>query len=170
MAATSRWGALDIIRPATEATTLMRPASSGPPASFRWHLFAALAVAAAVCAPMTAARAQADPIDGAWQQIESNAGACPACRISFDQGDASWTVTANNGWSARVIARPGSDATRIAGIGRWNSGLSGGFAGKPFEVDFVVRDQRLYMSMLVDMKNGAKRVIRGVYGRIWFGA
>jgi hypothetical protein len=119
---------------------------------------------------MKGAKAQADQIDGAWQQVESNAGACPGCRISFDQGNGSWTVTANNGWTARVVARPNGDLTKAAGVGRWNSGLPGSFAGKPFDVDFALRDQRLYMSMLVDMKNGSKRVIRGVYGRTWFGA
>jgi hypothetical protein len=133
------------------------------------HSFAALAIAVA-CASMTPAKAQVDQIDGAWQQLESNAGVCPGCRISIDQGNASWAVTANNGWTARLVARPDGDAIRATGIGRWNSGLIGGFAGKSFEVDFVLRDQRLYMSMLVDMKNGSKRVIRGVYGRVWFGA
>jgi hypothetical protein len=133
-------------------------------------VFAALAIAAAACASMTGAKAQVDQIDGDWQQVESNAGGCPACRISFDQGTASWTVTANNGWTARVVARPNGDATKAGGVGRWNSGVTGVLAGKPFEVDFALRDQRLYMSMRVDMKNGSKRVIRGVYGRIWFGA
>jgi hypothetical protein len=151
----------------------MCPALSGPPASLLRvgrHVFAALGIAVAACASMTGAKAQVDQIDGDWQQVDSNAGSCPGCRISFDQGSASWTVTANNGWMARVVARPNGDATKAAGVGRWNAGLTGAFAGKPFEVDFALRDQRLYMSMVVDMKNGSKRVIRGVYGRIWFGA
>jgi hypothetical protein len=151
----------------------MCPASSGPLVSLlgiRRHLFTALAMAVAAYASMTGANAQVDQIDGAWAQIESNAGACPGCRISFDQGNASWAVTANNGWTARVSARPNGDTTKATGVGRWDSGLTGGFAGKPFEIDFAVMDQRLYMSMVVDMKNGSKRVIRGVYGRIWFGA
>jgi hypothetical protein len=152
---------------------MMRPASSG--SSVNWprvglHLVAALAVAVAACASMTPVKAQVDQIDGAWQQLESNAGVCPGCRISIDQGNVSWAVIANNGWMARIVSPPDGDATRATGIGRWNSGLAGGFAGKPFEVDFVLRDQRLYMSMRVDMKNGSKQVIRGVYGRIWFGA
>ena len=151
----------------------MRPAPSGPPASLLRigrRLFTALAVAVVAYASMMPARAQVGQIDGAWQQIESNAGRCPGCRISFDQGNASWAVTANNGWTARVRAGPNGDATKATGVGRWNSGLPGAFAGKPFEVDFVMRDQRLYMSMQVDMKDGSKRTIRGVFGRVWFGA
>jgi tetrahydromethanopterin S-methyltransferase subunit F len=141
-----------------------------PSASLRRHLFTALAIGVVACASMTGAKAQVDQIEGAWQQVESNAGLCPGCRISIDQGNASWMVTANNGWTARIIARPNGDAAGATGVGRWNSGLTGGFAGKPFEVDFILRDQRLYMSMLVDTKNGSKRVVRAIYGRIWFGA
>lgn len=152
---------------------MMCPASSGSSVNLLRvgrSLFAGLAVAVVACASMTRAKAQVDQIDGAWQQVESNAGLCPGCRISIDPGNASWAVIANNGWTARIMSRRDGDVTRATGIGRWNSGLAGGFAGKPFEVDFVLRDQRLYMSMRVDMKNGSKQVIRGVYGRIWLGA
>jgi hypothetical protein len=42
-------------------------------------------------------------------------------------------------------------------------------AGKRFNVDFVLKDQRLYMSMFVDMGHGSWRTIRGVFGRPWYG-
>jgi hypothetical protein len=111
----------------------------------------------------------ADQIAGAWQQIESNAGACPQCRISIDQHGSSLTVTANNGWSASLVAGQKDGSINATGIGRWRSSLTGAMAGKRFNVDFVLKDQRLYMSMRVDMGNGSRRTIQGVFGRIWSG-
>jgi hypothetical protein len=32
-----------------------------------------------------------------------------------------------------------------------------------------LKGQRLYMSMSVDMGDGARRTIRGVFGRPWYG-
>jgi hypothetical protein len=55
------------------------------------------------------------------------------------------------------------------GAGNWKSNLTGAMAGKRFNVDFVVKDQRLYMSMFVDMGNGSRRTIRGIFGRPWYG-
>jgi hypothetical protein len=129
-------------------------------------------LAIALLAGLSVARAdvQVDQIDGAWQQIESNAGACPKCRISIDQGGSSLTVTANNGWSASVTIGQNSDLPNASGVGRWGTNLTGAFAGKRFNVDFVLKDQRLTMSMLVDMGNGSKRMIQAVFGRPWFGA
>src|SRR4051812_17646671 len=48
------------------------------------------------------ADAQQDLLEGAWQQIQSNAGACPKCRISLAKRGESLSVVANNGWSAVV--------------------------------------------------------------------
>ena len=106
-------------------------------------------------------------INGDWQQIASNAGACPTCRISFEQRGTSLNVTANNGWAASLIAPPG-DAMSVTGMGRWAGG-NRAMAGQPFTVDFVLRGQRLYMAMLIEMRDGSKRLVRGVFGRVWAG-
>ena len=110
-----------------------------------------------------------DQIAGAWQQIESNAGTCPHCRVSIDQHDSSVTVTANNGWSADLVVGKKDGSVKAIGKGRWRSSLTGAIAGKQFNVDFVLKDKRLYMSMLVDMGNGSRRTIRVVFGRLWSG-
>jgi hypothetical protein len=132
-----------------------------------FSVFAAALIAFAGAAP---AVAQVDEMDGPWQQIASNAGICPKCRISIDRGSSSLTVTANNGWSASLIAVQNGNTAGATGAGRWQSGLTGAVAGKRFTVDFVLRDQRLIMSMLVEMGNGSRRTIRAVYGRVWLGA
>src|SRR5882762_2751986 len=95
------------------------------------------------------AAAQDDQFLGVWQQIESNAGKCPACQISIDQTTSALTVTANNGWSATVVANQKGDLIAATGNGRWSS-RSIPLAGKAFSVDLVVRDARLYMTMFVD--------------------
>jgi hypothetical protein len=108
-------------------------------------------------------------IVGPWQQIESNAGACPKCRISIEPHRTTLTVTANNGWAATVVTEEKDGSIKATGIGNWRSSLKGAMAGKRFRIDFVLMDQRLYMSMLVDMGNGSKQTIRGIFGRVWFG-
>jgi hypothetical protein len=135
----------------------------------RWS-FSFLAVALVAGAPSARADAQLDQIDGAWQQIESNAGACPKCRISIDQDGSSLIVTANNGWSASVTTGQNTGLPNASGVGRWGTNLTGAWVGKRFKIDFVLKDQRLTMSMLVDMENGSTRTIHAVFGRPWFGA
>ena len=116
------------------------------------------------------ADAQEDLIEGAWQQIESNAGACPKCRISIAQKGQSLSVVANNGWSAVVSIEGTKDPIEATGTGVWVPGKIGTWAGRRFNVVFRLVDQRLYMSMRVEMEDGSRRLINGVFGRVWFGA
>jgi hypothetical protein len=138
--------------------------------AMRRSSFSFLAIALVAGMSMARADAQVDQIEGAWQQIASSAGACPKCRISIDQGGSSLIVIANNGWSASITTRENADLPKASGVGRWGTNLTGAWAGKRFKVDFVLKDQRLIMSMLVDMENGSKQMIHGVFGRPWFGA
>jgi len=115
-------------------------------------------------------RAQSDPIEGPWQQIQSNAGACPTCRLAIEPDGQRLVVTANNGWSATVVARPHGDAVDASGNGRWSQGVGGTLAGKAFHVEFVLKQQRLHMSMTMDMAGGRRWIVRAMYGRVWFGA
>ena len=117
----------------------------------------------------TRAAAQADQLLGVWQQIAPNAGKCPTCQISIDQTTSTLTVTANNGWSATVVASQKDDLVAATGNGRWSS-RSKPLAGKAFSVDFVVRDARLYMIMLVDSVSGPRQIVKGVFGRFWLGS
>ena len=113
------------------------------------------------------AAAHADQLLGVWQQIGSNAGNCPTCRISINQTTSALAVSANNGWSATVVAN--RDMIAATGNGRWDSRRRP-LADKAFSVHFVVRDARLYMTMVVDSENGPKRTVKGVFGRPWLGA
>jgi hypothetical protein len=112
--------------------------------------------------------AQEDLIEGAWQQIESNAGACPRCRISIAQKGASLIVVANNGWLA-VVGEGTKGPIEAMGTGEWAPGKIGTTAGRRFNVIFRLVDQRLYMSMRVEMEDGSRRLIAAVFGRMWFG-
>lgn len=114
--------------------------------------------------------AQEDVILGAWQQIESNAGACPKCRISIAQKGASLSVVSNNGWSAVVGVEGAKGPIEATGAGEWAPGKIGRTAGRRFNVVFRLVDQRLYMSMRVEMEHGSRRLIKAVFGRVWFGA
>jgi len=111
----------------------------------------------------------ADQIAGDWQQIESNAGACPKCRLSFQRRGSSLAVTANNGWLASVVMEQQTISARATGVGRWGSNATRVYAGQPFNVEFTLKGQRLYMSMRVDLADGSRRTIRAVYGRVWVG-
>ena len=118
----------------------------------------------------TQLHAQVQELLGNWQQLSSNAGACPSCQISFSGGSSQLTVTANNGWSAVVEARETREAgTMAAGRGSWRAG-TGVLASKPFTIEFTLRGERLYMTMTNDLGNGRKRIVRGVFGRPWLGA
>jgi hypothetical protein len=105
---------------------------------------------------------------GAWQQIESDAGTCPKCRIAIDRRGQSFHVTANNGWTATLVSHESGGATQAGGFGNW-SDRAGALAGKHFEVQFIVRGERLYMTMLVDIGNGSRHAVHAVFGRPWFG-
>jgi hypothetical protein len=116
------------------------------------------------------ARAQDDLIVGTWLQVESNAGACPQCRISFAPAGGALRIAANNGWSARVGLGGAGDAIQAAGAGEWAPGKPGTTAGRPFRVFFRLFGQRLYMSMDVAMEDGSRRLVWAVFERPWFGA
>jgi hypothetical protein len=116
------------------------------------------------------ANAQAERLLGEWRQVESNAGACPTCQISIG-GDASLlTVTANNGWSAAVVAGEKNNVMGATGSGRWNSRADKSIANKPFNIVFIVKGVRLYMTMFIDGANGSRQAVKGVFERPWLGS
>lgn len=116
------------------------------------------------------AGAQHDFVEGDWQQIRSSAGTCPTCRISIAQKGESLSVVANNGWSAIVDIEAARDPVQATGTGAWAPGKTGTIAGKKFNVVFRLINDRLHMSMRVEMENGSRRLIRAVFGRPWAGA
>jgi hypothetical protein len=132
-------------------------------------LLGCLVIAACAIGPLPA-QAQSDSIDGPWQQIQTNAGACPTCRLAIEADGPRLIVTANNGWSATLVARPRGDIVDASGTGRWSSAVGGAMAGKPFHLDVVLKEQRLHLTMTMDMAGGRRWTVKAVYGRVWFGA
>ena len=129
-----------------------------------------VAVAFSIALMTGHANAQAERLLGDWQQIESNAGACPTCRISVDGDSSSLTVIANNGWSANIIAAEKNNITGATGSGRWNPRANKSIANKPFNIVFIVKGARLYMKMFIDGANGSRQAVKGVFERPWFGS
>jgi hypothetical protein len=114
--------------------------------------------------------AQTEKLVGEWQQLSSNAGACPHCRVTFAGDGQRFRVMANNGWSANVEIRDAGSAAHASGSGQWQPRSSGAAPWLPFSVDFTLQDQRLHMTMTGEDQNGRKRVIKAVFSRVWFGA
>jgi hypothetical protein len=115
------------------------------------------------------AGAGADQLIGEWQQIESNSGKCAACRISIDDAS-SLAVTANNGWSANIVADEKGGVTGATGNGRWSPRVNKAFANKPFNIVFIVKGSRLYMTMFIDAADGSRTAVKSVYERVWIGS
>ena len=84
---------------------------------------------AGFAAPATAG----DTFHGEWQQIASNAGECPSCRITIRQTGTSLQVTANNDWTA--IAETSRRDT-AGGAGFWKRGTRKTYSGKTFDIQF----------------------------------
>ncbi|MDB5633998.1 MAG: hypothetical protein JWR49_2853 [Tardiphaga sp.] len=78
-------------------------------------------------------------------------------------------MTASNGWSAAVEVREADSGATAAGRGQWSARGPASFASKPFNVDFKLRGERLYMTMVSELANGRKHVVRAVFGRPWLG-
>jgi hypothetical protein len=73
-------------------------------------------------------RAQESGLAGDWHQIESNAGACPKCRVSIGDIEMSVRATAK---SANL--EPGTtNRVEANGTGVWAPGRSGTAAGRNF--------------------------------------
>ena len=128
-----------------------------------------VAVAVALLFQHSQALAQAHEFLGDWQQLSSNAGACPRCQISFSGGSSQLNVAANNGWSATIDTHETAAGPTASGRGSWRAGV-GTLASKSFSVDFTLRGERLYMTMINDLGNGRKQIVRAVFGRPWLGA
>jgi hypothetical protein len=137
--------------------------------SAKGMVFLFLAVASLFVLWPTDVHAQAHEMLGDWQQLTSNAGACPQCRINFVGDGARLRVAANNGWSADVEVRDSDSGTSAVGQGTWRMRAATAPVSKPFSIDFKLSGQRLYMTM-VDEANGRRRIVKAVFGRAWLGA
>ena len=95
----------------------------------RWLVVSSVCVLA--IGLLSSVRAQESGLAGDWHQIESNAGACPKCRVSIGDIEMSVRATANNGWSANL--EPGTtNRVEANGTGVWAPGRSGTAAGRNF--------------------------------------
>jgi hypothetical protein len=131
--------------------------------------FGALALIAALATgTATSAAAQSDLLSGDWRQVRSNAGPCPTCKISIDGID-QLNVSANNGWSATVVASERNGQVAATGSGRWR-GTKHPVDGTSFAIEFELRGDRLHMTMRIATGTAAPWVVRAVYERPWLGS
>lgn len=105
-----------------------------------------------------------DAFQGEWQQIASNAGECPSCRITIRQTGASLQIIANNDWTA--LAETG-DRDTASGAGFWKRGTRKTYSGKTFNIRMRLNtDDELLMKMRIEPIQGKSRTIQGVFKRI----
>lgn len=135
----------------------------------RQSVFWGAAVAWAIIAGAASAAAQAGHWIGDWQQLDSNAGQCRSCRVAITGDGRTLTVTANNGWTARVAAGIEHGLAAARGEGKWDGARTKALADATFHIHLVERGMRLHMAMRV-ATSGRMRVIRAVFGRAWVGA
>lgn len=104
---------------------------------------------------------------GTWEQVTSNAGACPTCRVEFQNTPHGAIVVANNGWRAdRLAPETGGPAN---GFGRWRDERAASrVSGRSFTVTCRSEESGLLaMTMTVNTGPGRQSVVRGSYRRAW---
>ena len=124
-----------------------------------------LAAIVLLCMAGLAAPAAAEGgFDGEWQQVSSNAGDCPSCRITIRQTGTSLQIVANNDWTA--IAETAGPGT-ADGAGFWKRGTRKTYSGKSFDIKLRRNDEdELLMLMRIEPIRGQSRTIKGVFQRI----
>ncbi|TAA64939.1 hypothetical protein [Shinella sp. JR1-6] len=124
-----------------------------------------LAATALFCmAGFAASAAAQDAFDGEWQQVASNAGECPSCRITIRQTGTSLQIIANNDWTA-IAETNGRDAA--GGAGFWKRGTRKTYSGKTFDIRIRRNaDDNLLMRMKIEPIRGENRTINGLFKRI----
>lgn len=99
---------------------------------------------------------------GTWQQVSSNAGACPTCSITITKRGAELRVSSSNGWQATVYSGQDGDTRSATGNGRWPANAGGAYAGRQFSLDLTAGPRGLEMSMVPD---GTRQAIRAQFVR-----
>ena len=119
-----------------------------------------LSCMAGFAAPATAQ----DAFHGEWQQVASNAGECPSCRITIRQTGTSLQIIANNDWTA-IAEADGHDTA--GGAGFWKRGTRKTYSGKTFDIQFRRNaEDELLMRMRIEPIRGKSRTINGLFKRI----
>jgi hypothetical protein len=115
-------------------------------------------------AGLSAPTAAEDTFHGEWQQVASNAGECPTCRITIRQTGSSLQIIANNDWTA--IAES-AGRTTADGAGFWKRGTRKTYSGKSFDIKLRRNDDdELIILMRIEPIRGQSRTIKGVFQRI----
>ncbi|AWN36270.1 hypothetical protein [Methylobacterium radiodurans] len=135
-------------------------------ARFLSSLCAALCVGPAL---VGAVSAQPAPIEGTWQQVETNAGSCRSCRIEITREAGALRIVANNGWSALVDDTGDRNRFDARGTGSWQATTKGWVAGRAFDITVLRVVERLHITMRVEMPDGSGRLVHAVFKRIWLG-
>lgn len=113
--------------------------------------------------------AQQSSIEGTWQQVATNAGTCPSCRIEVTREGGTFAIVANNGWSASIGEGRKMGLLNAEGTGAWLTGAGGWTAGRPFDLAVQFIGERLYVGMRVKMPDGSVRTVNAVFKRVWLG-
>ena len=107
---------------------------------------------------------------GPWKQVHSSAGRCDRCELRFGGASGQMTVTANNGWTARVGMLGSGRLTELRGEGSWSSSVQGNLRGHRFDVTFRLVDHQLHLSMRMIDPTAKPRLVKAVFQRHWLGS
>ena len=111
------------------------------------------------------ANAQTAAIEGGWHQISSNAGRCDRCTVDVRTADNGFFVSANNGWTATVMAQDTGSTILAVGQGRWKVGHGGSYSGEGFLIRLETGGDRLRMEMRVPDRSGGIRAVKAIFER-----
>lgn len=81
------------------------------------------------------------------QQVSSNAGDCPTCRLMIADNPETqmYFIEANNGWSAELFFVEGDESV-AAGSGAWGR-VGGAYERAAFDIDVNRQGDQLFLTM-----------------------
>ncbi len=120
-------------------------------------LLAALVLSSLAALPAIAAEPHL--YEGIWRQVKSNAGVCAKCSITIRRNGDTLEVSANNGWSATVMAVPKRLAIELPlfqGSGIWRNGQS---KDLPLKAMLVYDSGQLQLGLIIREKNRTRTIV-----------
>ena len=113
----------------------------------------------------SAQTAAGDVFAGHWRQVASNAGQCKTCSLTVSRRDTTYRVVASNGWSAKVKQLASRAIETYVGGGRWERSPPRIDPKRLLTTYFVVKDERLHLTLLLTRPDGSQWRIEAVFER-----
>lgn len=106
-----------------------------------------------------------DVFTGHWSQVASNAGQCATCALTISRAGGAYRVIASNGWNAEARRLSVAGVAAYAGAGHWERSPPRLHAARRLAAEFVVKDDRLHLTLMLTRPDGSPWRIRAVFAR-----